>query len=234
MNTINASTGFTPFQLHCGRQPRIIPPLHTPERSDADSSDAAKVIAQLETDVMEAQDNLLLAKSNQAYHADKSRSAEKVYTAGDKVMLSTFHRRRDFMQRGDHRVAKFMVRWDGPYRVHRAWPETSLYELQLPGHTNIFPKFHASLLKPHIPNDSTLYPSRAHNEPAPIFDPETRENQHFVERILDRRRRGRGWQYLVHWKGFGPEHDEWLPGSRVDNLQALDVYLRENALPFDG
>ncbi|PSR99036.1 hypothetical protein PHLCEN_2v4228, partial [Hermanssonia centrifuga] len=116
MNTINASTGFTPFQLHCGRQPRIIPPLHTPERSDADSSDAAKVIAQLETDVMEAQDNLLLAKSNQAYHADKSRSAEKVYTAGDKVMLSTFHRRRDFMQRGDHRVAKFMVRWDGPYR----------------------------------------------------------------------------------------------------------------------
>ncbi|PSR72503.1 hypothetical protein PHLCEN_2v11626 [Hermanssonia centrifuga] len=234
MNTVNASTGFTPFQLHCGRQPRIIPPLQKPEVHDTDSIDAAKVIAQLETDVMEAQDNLLLAKSNQAFHADKTRGPESVYSVGDKVMLSTFHRRRDFMQRGDHRVAKFMVRWDGPYLIHCAWPESSLYELELPGHTNIFPKFHASLLKRHIANDDTRYPSRAHEEPAPTFDPETREDHHFVERILDRRRRGRGWQYLVHWKGFGPEHDEWLPGSRVDKLEALDTFLRENALPLDG
>ncbi|THG92770.1 hypothetical protein EW026_g8249 [Hermanssonia centrifuga] len=172
MNTVNASTGFTPFQLHCGRQPRIIPPLQKPEVHDTDSIDAAKVIAQLETDVMEAQDNLLLAKSNQAFHADKTRGPESVYSVGDKVMLSTFHRRRDFMQRGDHRVAKFMVRWDGPYLIHCAWPESSLYELELPGHTNIFPKFHASLLKRHIANDDTRYPSRAHEEPAPTFDPE--------------------------------------------------------------
>ncbi|THG93317.1 hypothetical protein EW026_g7885 [Hermanssonia centrifuga] len=130
----------------------------------------------------------------------------------------------------DHRVAKFMVRWDGPYKVVRAWPESSLYELDLPQHSNAFPKFHSSLLKPHIPNDNSLYPSRAHAEPEPIFDPETGEDQHFVEKILDRRRRGRGWQYLIRWKDFGPEHDLWLPGSRVDNLEALDVYLRDLGL----
>ncbi len=231
MNTINASTGFTPFQLHSGRHPRVIPPLvfdHT-ERSP-DSIDAAKLIKQLDADVMEAQDNLLLAKSNQAYHADKARRPETVYANGDKVMLSMFHRRRNFMQRGNNWVAKFMVRWDGPYLVNRAWPESSLYELVLPGHSHIFPKFHASLLKPYIPNDNVLYPSRAHNEPDPIFDPDTGKDQHFVEHILDSRRRGRGKQYLVRWKGFGAEHDEWLPGARVDNLEALDVYLRENNL----
>ncbi|THG97711.1 hypothetical protein EW026_g4344 [Hermanssonia centrifuga] len=88
MNTINASTGFTPFQLHSGRHPRVIPPLvfnHT-ERSP-NSIGAAKFIKQLDTNVMEVQDNLLLTKSNQAYHVDKAHRPETVYANGDKVML---------------------------------------------------------------------------------------------------------------------------------------------------
>ncbi|THG97431.1 hypothetical protein EW026_g4575 [Hermanssonia centrifuga] len=232
MNTINASTGFTPFQLHCGRQPRVIPPLFTAAgtRPGTDADHTAALLKRLDADVMEAQDNLLLAKSNQAYHADKHRGKEHVYHVGDKAMLSTFHCRRDFMQHGDHRVAKFMVRWDGPYKVVRAWPESSLYELDLPQHSNAFPKFHSSLLKPHIPNDDSLYPSRAHAKHEPIFDPETSEDQHFVEKILDRRHCGCGWQYLIRWKDFGPEHDLWLPGSCVNNLEALDVYLRDVGL----
>ncbi|THG93879.1 hypothetical protein EW026_g7472 [Hermanssonia centrifuga] len=147
MNTINASTSFTPFQLHCGRQPRIIPPLHAADLRtlDTDSGDAAGLLKRLDADVMEAQDNLLLAKANQAYHADKHRGKEHVYSPGDKVMLSTFHRRRDFMQRGDHRVAKFMVRWDGPYTVLRTWPESSLYELELPEHS-----MHSQSSTPHF------------------------------------------------------------------------------------
>ncbi len=33
---------------------------------------------------------------------------------------------------------------------------------------NIFPTFHAFLLKPFYPNDDTLFPSRAHPSPGPI------------------------------------------------------------------
>ncbi|PSS05114.1 hypothetical protein PHLCEN_2v3941, partial [Hermanssonia centrifuga] len=93
MNTINALTGFTPFQLLFGRHPRVILPLvSNPEtNTPAETFDANKFLSRLDADVMEAQDNLLLAKSNQAYHADKSRGLEHVYKVGDKVLLSTFH-----------------------------------------------------------------------------------------------------------------------------------------------
>ncbi|PSR82057.1 hypothetical protein PHLCEN_2v6127 [Hermanssonia centrifuga] len=86
MSTVNASTGFTPFQLLFGRHPRVIPPLVTVETdTPAESFDAAHFLKRLDADVMEAQDNLLLAKTNQAYHADKSRNSEHVYQVGDKV-----------------------------------------------------------------------------------------------------------------------------------------------------
>lgn len=234
MNTVNASTGFTPFQLHLGRSPRIIPPLVSPPKGsplvvDLDAKAAADLLSNIETDVMEAQDNMLLAKTDQAYHANKGRSPENVYKVGDRVLLSTFHRRREFMQRGDHRVAKFMVRYDGPFRVVQAWPDSSAYTLDLPDGLHIFPTFHASLLRPFIANNDDLFPSRAHEEPGPVVTPDG-SHEHVVERVIDRRRRGRGWQYLVTWKGYGPDHNQWMPGREIDDLAALDTYLAENGL----
>lgn len=52
------------------------------------------------------------------------------------------------------------------------------------------------------------------------------EKEYAVECILDRRPRGRGFQYLVRWQGYGPEDDLWLPGREVENLAALDAFLR--------
>ena len=49
--------------------------------------------------------------------------------------------------------------------------------------------------------------------------------EHVIERIMDERRRGRGWQYLVRWKGYGPGDDEWLPRRGVEETIALDEWL---------
>ena len=63
MNSINKSTGFTLFQLHISQSPCIIPPLVTAKSSATVTDiDAWHVICELETDVFEAQDNLLKVK----------------------------------------------------------------------------------------------------------------------------------------------------------------------------
>jgi Integrase zinc binding domain len=63
MNTINASTGFSPFQLRMGRSPRLIPPLVVSDQSMTDDEPeeaaAIELIDRIALDVADAKDNLL-------------------------------------------------------------------------------------------------------------------------------------------------------------------------------
>ncbi|KIP01578.1 hypothetical protein PHLGIDRAFT_45881, partial [Phlebiopsis gigantea 11061_1 CR5-6] len=56
------------------------------------------------------------------------------------------------------------------------------------------------------------FPTRSHSRPGPIVG-ETGEDEWPVERILDSRRIGRGWRYLVRWEGYGAEEDSWISGT---------------------
>ncbi|GLB36666.1 hypothetical protein LshimejAT787_0309530 [Lyophyllum shimeji] len=118
-----------------------------PVVNDANDDLALRVIQAIELNFKEAMDNLINSKIAQAHHANKSRGEEVVYNVGDRVLLSTINRRREYMQKKDGRVAKFMPQFDGPYSVIAAHPETSSYTLDLPEGLNIFPTFHASLLQ---------------------------------------------------------------------------------------
>ncbi|KXN92744.1 Chromodomain Y-like protein, partial [Leucoagaricus sp. SymC.cos] len=40
-----------------------------------------------------------------------------------------------------------------------------------------------------------------------------------VEEICGHQKHGRGVQYLVHWKGYGDEEDQWLPRSHLSNAE---------------
>jgi hypothetical protein len=229
MNTINASSGFSGFQLRLGRSPRIIPPIVTddldPELKDTPEAIRAEmIISKLNTDVDEAKDNLLRAKVFQSHFANKTRRADFKFAVGDKVMLSTLHRRQEYKSKGDGRVAKFFPRYDGPYIIINAHPETSNYTLELPNSPNIFPTFHSSELKRHVENDAVLFPSREMAEPQPVLTNQGLE-EYLVDEIIDSRRRGRGYQYLVRWTGYGPEHDRWMSGSALDECAALDRWL---------
>jgi hypothetical protein len=97
MNTVNASTGFSGFQLRMGRCPWLIPPL-MPERlpmelKGTDSTEAATALLErIQLDCEEAKDNLVLAKMMQALHMNKNRRKDDVFMVGEHVLLSTLHR----------------------------------------------------------------------------------------------------------------------------------------------
>ena len=226
MNTINASTKFSPFQLHMGRAPRIIPPLISRGKEKDDGIDVFERIERIQADVAEAKDNLMLAKLFQADHANRRRAPEDVYKVNDLVMLSTANRRKEYASTGSGRSAKLFPRHDGPYRVTRAFPQTSTYQLGIPNApSNACPTFHASQLKRYIQNDPALFPGRELARDGPVVLPDGQE-EHVIERILDERRRGRGWQYLVRWKGYGPGDDEWMARREIEETVALDEWLR--------
>lgn len=226
MNTINASTKFSPFQLHMGRAPRIIPPLISRGKEKDDGIDAFERIERIQADVAEAKDNLMLAKLFQADHANRRRAPEDVYKVNDLVMLSTANRRKEYASTGSGRSAKLFPRHDGPYRVTQAFPQTSTYQLDIPNApSNACPTFHASQLKRYVQNDPALFPGRELTRDGPVVLPDGQE-EHVIERILDERRRGRGWQYLVRWKGYGPGDDEWMARREIEETVALDEWLR--------
>ena len=188
--------------------------------------DVLKLIDQINTDVVEAKDNLMLAKVFQADHANRKRGPEDVYKVNDLVMLSTANRRKEYASTGSGHSAKLFPHQDGPYCVVEAFPQTSTYRLDVPNAPpNFCFTFHVSQLKRYMQNDRELFPGQEFPRDGPVVLEDGQE-EHVIERILDERRHGRGWQYLVWWKGYGPGDDEWLPRREVEETIALDEWLR--------
>lgn len=96
MNTMNASTGFSPFILKTGHSPQLLPPLIsiTPPSSEAmlnEEERAGAVLAEIKSSVQGAQDTMLAAKLSQAHHANSHHTLDPKFVIGDQVMLVTTH-----------------------------------------------------------------------------------------------------------------------------------------------
>jgi hypothetical protein len=231
MSTTNASTGYTPFQLRFGRLPRILPPLMPSDDKANEEPAARELIEQLRQWESSAQDNLLAAKIHQAFQANKDRQLKFPFRVGDRVVLLTLHRRREYKSGEQHQAAKFMPCYDGPYRILNTDKAHSTVTLDMPHKPNLFPIFHTSEIHPFQEKDDALFPQRALQPPAPVIINEQQE--FFIEKIVDERRQGKRRQYLVRWRGKGPKGDEWLPASEVKDCKALDFWEAQasNKLP---
>ncbi|RDX44550.1 hypothetical protein OH76DRAFT_1326703, partial [Lentinus brumalis] len=101
--------------------------------------------------------------------------------------------------------------------------DTSHYTLELPDELkrrNIHLTFHASLLKPHEPNDELLFPNREAKRFYDFGMPEDLEWQ--VEEIVGHKWEGNQLSYLIHWTAG---EYTWEPSHECEDLQALDDYL---------
>jgi hypothetical protein len=131
------------------------------------------------------------------------------------------------MQAKDGHVAKFMPRFDGLYEVLQAHPEALSYTLQLPPSSKALPTFHISHLHRHFPNDNKLFLGPAQHTPKPLVTVDG-TTEYFINQIINQRPRGRGYQFLVCWSGYGPEHDLWPPRLELIDTEALAKWEADN------
>jgi hypothetical protein len=144
----------------------------------------------------------------QAVQANKHRR-EVVFKVGDKVRLSTANLRLPSTM-----SKKLVARYLGPFTVEKVVNPVA-YKLKLPSSLKIHPVFHVSVLQPWRVDHE--HPEHVHPGPPQALDAE--DGQWLVEKLLDKRvvRCGRKQvvEYLVRWKGFGPEDDLWTPQRDV-------------------
>jgi len=64
-----------------------------------------------------------------------------------------------------------------------------------------------------------------HKDPAPPPVIINEEEEYKVEEVQKHRTRGWGMQYLVYWKDYGDEHDQWIAESGLPHArQAIEDY----------
>ena len=131
---------------------------------------------------------------------------------GDKVWLDGRH------IKTQRPIKKLDDRWFGPFEIQKVLSRNA-YRLKLPqSFRRVHPVFHVSLLRRWNPDLIAERPQPTNPEPI-LAD--NGEPEYEVECVLDSRMHYRKLQYLVQWKGYGPEHNSWEPADNLANCPEL-------------
>ena len=121
----------------------------------------------------------------------------------------------------------------GPFKI-LAKVRESAYRIELPDNWRLLhPVFNESLLTPYV---KPAFPSQRKPLPPPP-DVVGEELEYEVEKILDSRIRRTGrsssTEFLIAWKGYGPEHNQWIKKKDLFARELLaDFHKRYPQKPF--
>ena len=120
------------------------------------------------------------------------------FKVGDKVWLDSRNLKTIYHK-------KMAPKREGPFEITKVMGPIT-YQLKLPTSWKIHNVFNAMLLRPYKEND--IYGA---NFPMPPPELVEGDELYEVETILGHRRRGRGHQYYVKWKGYPISEASWEP-----------------------
>ena len=150
---------------------------------------------------------LVKAADSMAHFYDIHRHEAPKYSVGDKVWPSSEN------IRTTRPTKKLNYKWLGPYTIDQVISH-NVYRLKLPASFGqVHPVFSVTLLHPY---DNDPITERQERHP-PLLPPVVHDSikEYEVEKILN------SWifrgkvKYLVHWKGYEVEEDEWRPSQDV-------------------
>jgi hypothetical protein len=224
-NSVQASTGFSPFFLNYGQHPNLPLSVAVQPANQSNNQSAADMLADLYADIEQATLNLKQAQQRQATYANQHRR-EVEFKVGDKVLLSTAN------LKNEERAPKLAPKFIGPFKITRVVSKVA-YQLQLPSTmSRIHPVFHISKLKAYH-DGSSDFPARKQLpiRPAPQLLPDSDEQAWEVERVIGKRTRrvGRSGnkrvEYLVLWKNYPEWERTWEPSTNLTHApDAVNEY----------
>jgi hypothetical protein len=193
-----------------GYHPSIHEPAVRGEQPGEEVPDAQERIKRLHAEREAATQHWRNAQEQQAKYHNERRTAYS-FKVGDLVLLSTKNLKLRLPTR------KMAPRFEGPFRVLAAIGAQA-YRLALPKeYSRIHNVFHVSLLEPwHDRDDDGKAAERM-----PVALEVDGEDEYEVEKILGARKRKGIRQYLVKWKGYLENYNQWEPEENLGNAEEL-------------
>ena len=214
-NSVHEAVGDTPFFLNYGVHPRVPGAVRTQTQPVAPGADFAARMAEI---IAKAKERLKSARQKALRVANPARR-EAIFKVGDQVLLSS--RNITMKTPGTN---KLLPKYLGPFKVTEVLSPVT-YRLDLPTGMKCHNVFHAGLLL-EFKSDGRAQPP----PPALEFDDGEGGQWFELDRVLSHRqvRVGRRslTQYLVSWKGYGDEWNEWRDESGVTELATDEYWAR--------
>lgn len=204
-NATRSSTSHSPFFLNYGLHPRT--PTSPPNSSKIPALD--EWLSELSSARSAAEKALKKSAEYMKTSYDKRHSPNPDYRIGEKVWLSA----KNINQ--TRPSPKLSFKRLGPFEITKKLTPVN-YELKLPPSLAIHNRFHVTLLSKYT---EPFAPEQKLDNPPPI---EVQGQEEFeVKEILDSRKKGRGVQFLVKWKGFNVEENSWEKPANLANAPDL-------------
>jgi transposase InsO family protein len=196
-NRRHADRQKTPFELMFGDSPIAIP--HSFENTKFPA-----IEDKMGTLIRNREEALAAHELARTRMTERRRSTFVPFKKGDKVWLDSRNLKTTYHK-------KMKPKREGPFVITDVLGPVT-YRLRLPATWRIHNVFHAALLRPYKENE--IY---GENFPEPPPELEEGEEVYEIETILNHRKRGRGYQYFIKWRGYPITDASWEPEQAFSN-----------------